>query len=268
MPEPKKWTARGIAALKGEEKIAAITCYDYAAARYVDAAGIHLILVGDSLGMTVLGHKNTLPVTVDNMIHHTAAVVRGTERALVVGDMPFMSYQPGIDLTLINAGRFLKEAGADAVKVEGGAERAELVAAVVGSGIPVMGHVGLTPQSIKDLGGFKVQGRSPEEAETLVNGAKALEQAGVFAIVLEAIPAGLARRITDSVAVPTIGIGAGPDCDGQILVINDLLGTYDEFTPKFVKQYAQLGEEMKRAFGEYIQDVQDGSFPGPEHCYE
>ncbi|MFT5122428.1 MAG: 3-methyl-2-oxobutanoate hydroxymethyltransferase [Candidatus Omnitrophota bacterium] len=268
MASPKKWTARRISALKGKEKIAAVTCYDYATARFVDASGMHLVLVGDSLGMTVLGHKSTLPVTVDDMIHHTAAVVRGTEHALVVGDMPFMSYQPGIDLTMVNAGRFLKEAGADAVKLEGGAERTELVKSVVGSGIPVMGHIGLTPQSIKDFGGFKVQGRSPEEAEKLIKDAKALEAAGVFSIVLEAIPAGLAQRITDSISIPTVGIGAGPYCDGQILVINDMLGTYDEFTPKFVKQYAQLGEEMTRAFGEYIHDVQKGTFPGPEHCYE
>jgi len=267
MSRPKKWTARKIAALKGKEKIAAITAYDYATARFVDASGMHLVLVGDSLGMTMLGYQSTLPVTVDEMIHHTAAVVRGTENALVVGDMPFMSYQPGIDLTMINAGRFLQEAGADAVKIEGGQERVELVEALVKAAIPVMGHIGLTPQSIKDFGGFKVQGRTNEEAERLVADAKALEQAGVFAIVLEAIPPALAQRITDSLSIPTVGIGAGPNCDGQILVINDLLGMYDEFTPKFVKQYAQLGEEMKRAFAEYIRDVQDGTFPSNEHCY-
>jgi 3-methyl-2-oxobutanoate hydroxymethyltransferase len=263
----EKWTSRKIAALKGQEKIAAVAAYDYATARFVDASGMHLILVGDSLGMTVLGYQSTLPVTVDEMIHHTAAVVRGTTHALVVGDMPFMSYQPGVDLTMINAGRFLKEAGADAVKIEGGQERVELVDALVKAAIPVMGHIGLTPQSIKDFGGFKVQGRSEEEARKLLADAKALEDAGVFAVVLEAIPPDLAQEITESISIPTIGIGAGPHCDGQILVVNDLLGMYDEFTPKFVKQYAHLGDEMKKAFTEYIAEVQEGTYPGEEHCY-
>ncbi|GAG18001.1 unnamed protein product, partial [marine sediment metagenome] len=220
------------------EKIAMLTAYDYATAKLIDGAGIPLILVGDSLGMVVLGYESTIPVTMDEMIHHTKAVVRGTTRALVVGDMPFMTYQVSIDDALRNAARFIQEGGAQAVKLEGGESMAETVKRIVSSGIPVMGHIGLTPQSIHQLGGFKVMGKTLEAAIRLMNDAKALDEAGVFAIVLECVPEPLSKLITEKVSVPTIGIGAGKYCDGQVQVISDLLGLYTDFVPKHAKQYA------------------------------
>lgn len=262
-----KWTAAKIQALKGNGRIACLTAYDYSTARLVDAAGIELILVGDSLAMTMLGYKSTLPVTMAEMLHHVAAVSRGVHDAMVVADMPFMSYQASIDSALENAGRFVKEAGADGVKVEGGAIRVPVIAAMVKNGIPVLGHIGLTPQSIKAVGGYKVQGRKPEQAATLLRDAQALAEAGVFAVVLECLPPDLACEITKAVRIPTIGIGAGSACDGQILVSHDMLGIYGDVTPKFVKRYADLGADMKRAFETYKREVEGGEFPGAEHCY-
>ncbi len=261
-----KWTPARIRAQKGKERIPALTAYDVSTARLVDRAGIPILLVGDSLGMTVLGHPTTLPVTLADMLHHTAAVARGVESALVVADMPFLTYQISADEALRNAGRFLQEARADAVKIEGGRERGDTVRRLVSNGIPVMGHIGLTPQSVKEMG-YKVQGRGAAEAQKLLDDAKALEEAGAFAIVLEACPATLAAEITAAVRIPTIGIGAGPGCDGQILVLHDMLGMFPDFTPKFVKVYAELGALMSQAFETYAQDVREGSFPGPEHSY-
>jgi 3-methyl-2-oxobutanoate hydroxymethyltransferase len=262
-----KMTPAAFRALKGKEPLPTLTATDTATARLVDAAGIPLILVGDSLGMTVLGFDSTLSVTLDHMLHHTAAVARGVQNALVVADMPFMTYQVNDDEAVRNAGRFLQEAGADAVKLEGGAERAGLVKRLVQNGIPVMAHIGLTPQSVKELG-YKVQGRGNDAAEKMKTDAKALAEAGAFAIVLEACPAPLAQAITESVPVPTIGIGAGGGCDGQILVLHDMLGMFSDFTPKFVKVYAQLGEQMRQAFEQYAQDVRAHAFPAPEHTYK
>jgi 3-methyl-2-oxobutanoate hydroxymethyltransferase len=267
MSESVQWTAPRIRALKGKEKIVSLTAYDFSTACLVDEAGIHLVLVGDSLGLTMLGYENTLPVTMEEMIHHTAAVSRGVKHALIVADMPFLSYQVSIEQALLNAGRFIKEAGAEAVKIEGGTFRAPTIRALVENGIPVLGHIGLTPQSIHSMGGYKVQGKTPETARQILDDAKALEVAGVFAMVLEGIPAGLAGDITAAVSAPTIGIGAGPNCDGQVLVVHDILGLYGEFKPKFVKRYADLGAEMKKAFAQYKKEVEDGSFPGPEQSY-
>jgi len=236
-------------------------------AHIIDEAGVHLILVGDSLAMTALGYDTTLPVTMDQMLHHTAAVTRGAGNALVVADMPFMSYQASVEQALENAGRFVKEAGAGAVKVEGGTVRAPAVSALVKNGIPVLGHIGLTPQSVRELGGYKVQGRDAGQAEELVEDARALEEAGAFAVVLECVPAGVGGEITRAVGVPTIGIGAGNECDGQILVTHDMLGLYPGHTPKFVKLYADLRAKMKEAVEAYRSEVEDGSFPGPEHSY-
>lgn len=261
------WTPTRIAAAKGRHKIVCLTACDYATAQRMDGAGIHLVLVGDSLAMTVLGYETTLPVTMEEMLHHTAAVVRGVKNALVVADMPFMSYQASDAQAIENAGRFIKDVGAGAVKVEGGAFRAPLVRVLTDNGIPVLGHIGLTPQSVKTLGGYKVQGKLPEEAESLVRDAKELEGAGAFAIVLECVPPALGADITAAVGVPTIGIGAGPNCDGQILVSHDLLGLSPTPTPKFVKPYAAQGDEMTRAFETYAKEVEEGTFPGPEHCY-
>ena len=266
MNERTPWTAPRLRALKRKARIVSLTAYDYSTARLLDEAGIHLILVGDSLGMTVLGYENTLPVTMDEMIHHTAAVARGVKYALVVGDMPFMSYQASIEQALLNAGRFIR-AGAHAVKVEGGAFRAETIRALVQNGIPVLGHIGLTPQSIQAYGGHKVQGRNEDAADQLREDARAVAAAGAFAMVIEGVPADLATEITGLVDIPTIGIGAGPGCDGQVLVVNDILGMFGDFKPKFVKRYAELGAEMKKAFDSYKKDVEGGKFPGPEHCY-
>jgi 3-methyl-2-oxobutanoate hydroxymethyltransferase len=262
-----KWTANAITAEKGKHKLACLTAYDYATARLLDESGIPLALVGDSLGMTVLGYENTLPVSMKDMLHHTAAVARGIKSALIVADMPFMSYQTSVEQAIFNAGRFVKRAGADAVKVEGGAIRVEAVRALVGNGIPVLGHIGLTPQSIKSMGGYRVQGKKPEEAACLLRDAAALAEAGVFALVLECVPPALAAEVTALIPAPTIGIGAGPACDGQVLVLNDLLGLNEGHMPRFVKRYADLASEVRRALGAYRKDVESGAYPGPEHSY-
>lgn len=267
MKTPVKWTAERIKALKGAGRFACLTAYDFTTARWVDEAGIPLVLVGDSLAMTMLGYPTTLPATMDQMLHHVAAVSRGICSALVVADMPFMSYQVSAGQALENAGRFIKEAGADAVKLEGGAFRAETVAALTRNGIPVLGHIGLTPQSLRQMGGYKVQGRQRHEADRLADDAQALQEAGVFAIVLECLPGDLGRTLTEAVTVPTIGIGAGSACDGQILVTHDLLGLSAGRVPSFVKRYAELGEQMKQAFLGYKADVEAGRFPDASHTY-
>jgi 3-methyl-2-oxobutanoate hydroxymethyltransferase len=261
------WTAAAIRAAKGTRKLACLTAADCVTARILDAAGVPLILVGDSLGMTVLGYDTTLPVTMKEMLHHTAAVVRGVRSALVVADMPFLSYQASIEQALFNAGRFLKEAGAGAVKLEGGALRAPTVRALVDNGIPVLGHIGLTPQSVRETG-YTVQGRDPEAAARLGDDAAALAEAGVFGLVLECVPAALAADITAAVPVPTIGIGAGADCDGQVLVLHDMLGLNTGRLPRFVKQYATLAPEIRRAVEAYRRDVESGAFPAAEHTYQ
>jgi len=248
-------------------KITCLTAYDYPTARLLDEAGVEVLLVGDSLGMVMLGHETTLPVTVDEMLHHTRAVRKGTRRALVVADMPFGSYHAEISESVRNAVRFVKEAGAEAVKVEGGERRLELIARLTESEIPVMGHVGLTPQSLHAMGGFKVQGKTPDAAEQLVRDARAVEAAGAFAIVLEGIPRELAALITRELRIPTIGIGAGPECDGQILVINDLLGLTFGPVPKFARQYANLSEIISSTAREYCADVRRGSFPSDAESY-
>jgi len=262
----KSWNVAKIKASKGVCKLPCLTAYDYAGARLADAAGIPLLLVGDSVGMTVLGYGSTLPVTMEDMLHHTAAVVRGTSEALVVADMPFLSYQISIAEGLRNAGRFLQEAGADAVKIEGGAFRAELVQTLTRNGIPVLGHIGLTPQSVNVLGGYKVQGKTADAGGQLVDDAQALSEAGAFAIVVECVPPDIGAAITAAVPVPVISVGAGPFCDGQMLVMHDMLGL-SERTPKFAKTYATLAETMRTAFRTFASDVQSGAFPGPEHCY-
>ena len=243
------------------EKIVMLTAYDYSTARLVDEAGIPLILVGDSLGMVVLGYESTIPVTMEEMLHHTRAVVRGTKQAMVVGDMPFMTYHVSVEDALRNAARFIQEAGAQAVKLEGGVTVAEKVKRIVECGIPVMGHIGLTPQSIHQFGGFKMQGKTPEAAANLLADAKALEQAGAFSIVLETIPAHLGQMITDKISIPTIGIGAGPECDGQVQVINDILGSFTDFVPKHAKQYVKLTDIISKAVSQYRDEVRDGTFP-------
>ena len=250
------------------EPISMLTAYDYPTALAMDQAGVDSILVGDSLAMVVLGYENTLPVTMDEMLHHARAVARGAKSALLVGDLPFMSYQVSVEDAVRNAGRFLKEAGMDAVKLEGGHERADAVRAITSAGIPVVGHIGLTPQSIHQLGGFRAQGKTARAAKRLLEDALILEEAGCFSLVLESVPARLARLISERLSIPTIGIGAGAGCDGQVLVAHDLLGLFDRFTPKFVKQYANLNGEMTRAFNEYIADVQSRAFPAIEHTVE
>ena len=249
------------------EKITMLTAYDYSTAKLIDEVGVPLILVGDSLGMVVLGYESTIPVTMEEMIHHTKAVVRGTKQALVVGDMPFMTYHIDASDALYNAGRFIQEGGAQAVKLEGGEKVAETVRQMVECGIPVMGHIGLTPQSIHQLGGFKVQGRTAETATRLLKDAIALEQAGAFSVVLEAVPAPLAKIITQRVGIPTIGIGAGLDCDGQVQVISDLLGLFTDFVPKHAKQYAKLADIIRTAVADYIAEVQTGDFPTAKQSY-
>ncbi|RME90062.1 MAG: 3-methyl-2-oxobutanoate hydroxymethyltransferase [Anaerolineae bacterium] len=247
------------------EPITMLTAYDYPTALAMDRAGVDSILVGDSLGMVVLGYENTLPVTMDEMIHHCRAVARGARYALLIGDMPFLSYQVSTEEAVRNAGRFLQEGGMDAVKLEGGRERLETVRAIVGAGIPVMGHLGLTPQSIHQLGGFRTQGKTAQAAYRLLEDALLLEEAGCFSIVLESVPAQLAEFVSRRLHIPTIGIGAGVGCDGQVLVTHDLLGLFDRFTPRFVKRYANLHAEMQRAFRDYIADVKAKAFPGEEH---
>ncbi len=259
-----KWTAPKIKAMKGEQKVTSLTAYDTLSARYADEAGIPLILVGDSLAMTVLGYETTLPVTMDEMVHHTAAVSRGVQNGLVVADMPFMSYQGTTEHAMENAGRFIKEAGADAVKIEGGALRVSLVEKLVANGIPVLGHIGLTPQSVKETGGFKMQGKTEEAAQQLLDDAAALEQAGAFALVLECVPAELAQKITVAVKLPTIGIGAGPHCDGQILVFTDVLGMGQGHVPGFVKKFADLKPQIQQALTAYKDEVENNMFPAQQ----
>jgi len=249
------------------EKIAMLTAYDYSTAKLMDEAGIPFILVGDSLGMVTLGYETTIPVTMDEMIHHTKAVVRGTKHALIVGDMPFMTYHVSVEDALRNAARFIQEGGAQAVKLEGGETVADKVKRMVECGMPVLGHIGLTPQSVHQFGGFKVQGRTPEAAVRLLNDARALDEAGVFGIVLETVPAPLSKLITETVSVPTIGIGAGPHCDGQVQVVNDILGLFTDFVPKHAKQYAMLCDVIKGAVSEYMSEVQEQTFPTSKQSY-
>lgn len=264
-----KNTVATFAAAKAKgEKLSMLTAYDYSTAKLEDESGINGILVGDSLGNVVLGYEDTVSVTMEDMIHHGAAVARGAKNALVVVDMPFMSYEVTVEEAVRNAGRLMKEGRAGAVKLEGGVRVAEQIRAIVKAGIPVMGHIGLTPQSINVFGGFKVQGKSEEAARALLADAKAVEEAGAFAVVIEAVPAALAQMITDAVSIPTIGIGAGAACDGQILVYQDMLGMFSDFTPKFVKCYANVGEVMREAFANYAAEVASGAFPTEEHTYK
>ena len=249
------------------EKITMLTAYDYSTARIIDEVGIPLILVGDSLGMVVLGYESTIPVTMEEMLHHTKAVVRGTKRAMVIGDMPFMTYHISVSDALRNAARFIQEGGVQAVKLEGGVTVAEKVRNIVNCGIPVMGHIGLTPQSIHQLGGYKVQGKTREAAARLLEDARALEQAGAFAIVLETVPAPLAILITQSISIPTIGIGAGIGCDGQVQVISDILGSFTDFVPRHAKQYAKLADIIRAAVTKYDNEVKAGSFPTEEQSF-
>lgn len=249
------------------QKITMLTAYDFPTARMMDEVGLDIILVGDSLGNVVLGYETTLFVTMEDMIHHTKAVSRAVKNTMVVGDMPFLSFNLSVPESLRNAGRFMQEAGAQAVKLEGGKERAEVVKALTDAGIPVMGHIGLTPQAVHQLGGFRVQGKDLETARKLIEDAQVLEKAGAFAVVLECVPAPLAKKITQEVGIPTIGIGAGPHCDGQVLVSHDLLGLFGGHVAKFVRQYAQIGDIMKEAFKAYKEDVEKGEFPAEEHCY-
>lgn len=250
-----------------QEKISVLTAYDYPFAQLMDAAGIDIILVGDSVGSVFSGYDNTLPVTLDEMLYHTRAVVRGSQHALIVTDMPFMSYQVDERDARLNAGRLIKEGGAQAVKLEG-EHMAATIRAIVDIDIPVMGHIGLTPQSIHRMGGFKVQGRMEEQARKILADARAVEEAGAFAMVLEGIPSDLAKQVTDSVAVPTIGIGAGVDCDGQVLVIHDILGLCDKYSPRFVKRYADISATISRGIGDYIKEVKNAEFPTPEHSFK
>ncbi len=264
----EKVTTQTIRKMKQDgKKITMLTAYDYSMAALLDQVGIDILLVGDSLGMVVLGYETTLPVTMEEMLHHTRAVSRAARRAMVVGDMPFMSYQISAEQALENAGRFLKEANAHAVKLEGGQEIADTVKKIVDSGIPVMGHLGLTPQSIHQLGGYGVQGKESKAARKMIQDAKALEAAGIFSLVLECVPTALAKVITEEISVPTIGIGAGIHCDGQVLVTHDLLGLFEKFIPKFVKRYAELNKPVKEAVKQFIEEVQTGKFPGVEHSF-
>lgn len=250
------------------KKISMLTAYDYSTAKLMDEAGIHGILVGDSLGNVMLGYEDTIPVTMENMITFGSAVARGANDALVVIDLPFMSYQISTAQALENAGRLMKEAGADAVKLEGGASVCPQIKAITDAGIPVMAHIGLTPQSVNVFGGFKIQGKSREAALKLIEDAKNVEEAGAFAVVLEGIPSSVAEIITNSINIPTIGIGAGAECDGQILVNQDMFGMFSDFTPKFVKRYAEIGKEMKRAIADYMEEVEDGVFPAECNQYK
>lgn len=264
-----KTTVATLKKMKEENnKITMLTCYDYSTAKLMDAAGVEILLVGDSLGNTMLGYENTLPVTMEDMIAHTAAVSRGAKNALILGDMPFLSYQTSVYDAVKNAGRFMKEAGANAVKLEGGARVCPQIKAIVEADIPVCAHIGLTPQSVNAFGGFKVQGKSVDAARTLIEDAKRVEDAGACMVVLEGIPAKLAEIITDTVSIPTIGIGAGAGCDGQVLVYQDMLGMFTDYVPKFVKQFANVGEVMTKAFTDYMQEVKAGTFPAQEHTYK
>jgi 3-methyl-2-oxobutanoate hydroxymethyltransferase len=250
------------------EKIAMLTAYDFGISSILDDSDIDMILVGDSLGMVVLGYETTLPVTMEDMLHHTKAVARAAQKALIITDMPFLSYQISSETALANAGRFLQEANAQGIKLEGGREYADTVRKITQAGIPVMAHLGLTPQSIHQIGGFKVQGKQEDSATRILQDAKILEEAGAFSMVLECIPEKLAQEITKSISIPTIGIGAGIDCDGQVLVVNDMLGMYDRLTPKHVKKYANLNLEIKKAIHDYIKEVKQLKFPDSEHCFK
>lgn len=250
------------------EKITMLTAYDYSTARLMDEAGVNSILVGDSLGNVMLGYENTLSVTMEDMIHHIKAVKRGVKNALIVGDMPFMSYQVSTEQAVENAGRLIKEGGADVVKLEGGADVCDQIKAIVKATIPVCAHIGLTPQSINAFGGFKVQGKSIEAAQKLIDDALAVEEAGAFAVVIEGVPAEIAAIITEKLSIPTIGIGAGAGCDGQVLIYQDMLAMFSDFTPKFVKKYAEVGQIMSNAFKTFIKEVKDGTFPQKEHTYK
>lgn len=250
------------------QKIVTLTAYDYPTARLLDEAGVDVLLVGDSLGMVVLGYESTLPVTLGDILHHTRPVARAAERALVVADLPFMTFQISPEEALRSAGRLMQEGGAHAVKLEGGREVAPTVIRLVQAGVPVMGHLGFTPQSVHALGGYRVQGRTEDAARRLLDDAAALVEAGVFALVLEMVPRQVARLVTERVPVPTIGIGAGPDCDGQVLVLHDLLGLYTRQSPRFARRYADLAGVIRTAVGEYADDVRGGAFPGPEHSFE
>jgi 3-methyl-2-oxobutanoate hydroxymethyltransferase len=266
--EKKKPTLAELMEMKRQgRKIRMITAYDYPTALLVDQSPIEMILVGDSVGMVVLGYDSTVPVTMEEMIHHTKAVVRGARSSFIVADLPFMSYQVSVEEAVRNAGRLIKEGGADAVKLEGGGPMAETVRAIVSVGIPVMGHLGLTPQTATMLGGLKVQARDAAAARSILDDARALEAAGAFSIVLEAIPAQLAERITRSLTISTIGIGAGPQCDGQVLVMHDAIGLFQRFVPKFVKRYADVGQAIAQALESYSQEVDSGTFPGAEHSF-
>lgn len=250
------------------QKITMLTCYDYIMAELISSQNIDMLLVGDSVGNVKLGYENTLPVTVDDMIYHTKMVKRGNKGAVLVTDMPFMSYESGVEEAVKNAGRIIKEGGAEAVKLEGGSEIEAQIKAIVNAKIPVVGHLGLTPQAVNKFGGFKVQGRTEESRCKLMSDARILENAGVFAVVLEAVPEELAHEITDILKIPTIGIGAGRYCDGQVLVTDDMLGMFEDFTPKFVKKYADVGAAVKKAVGEYINEVEAGEFPGEGNIYK
>ena len=263
----KKTVVTFAQAKQNKEKLTMLTAYDYSTAKLMDEAGVDSILVGDSLGNVVLGYEDTLSVTMEDMIHHGAAVARGAKEALVVVDMPFMSYQTSVYDAVVNAGRLMKEGRAQAVKLEGGVEVAPQIKAITQAGIPVVGHLGLTPQSINCFGGFKVQGKTEAAAKKLIDDALAIQEAGVFAIVLECVPAKLAKLVTEKLAVPTIGIGAGSDCDGQVLVYADMLGMFSDFTPKFVKRFAETGAVMKEAFKKYNEEVKSGAYPKEEHTY-
>jgi 3-methyl-2-oxobutanoate hydroxymethyltransferase len=266
--EKKKSTLAELMEMKRQgRKIRMITAYDYPTALLVDQSPIEMILVGDSVGMVVLGYDSTVPVTMEEMIHHTKAVVRGARSSFIVADLPFMSYQVSVEEAVRNAGRLIKEGGADAVKLEGGGPMAETVRAIVSVGIPVMGHLGLTPQTATMLGGLKVQARDAAAARSILDDARALEAAGAFSIVLEAIPAQLAERITRGLTISTIGIGAGPQCDGQVLVMHDAIGLFQRFVPKFVKRYADVGQAIAQALESYSQEVDSGTFPGAEHSF-
>lgn len=255
-------------AKKKGDKLTMLTAYDYSMAKLMDKCGINGILVGDSVGMVCLGYEDTISVTMEDMIHHTKAVTRGVKDTLVVADMPFMSYQTSVYDAVVNAGRLMKEGRAHAVKLEGGVEVCDKIEAITKASIPVMAHIGLTPQSVNAIGGFKVQGKDEVAARKLIEAAKAVEKAGAFAVVLECVPSKLAKIISQEIDIPTIGIGAGSDCDGQILVYQDMLGLFEDFKPKFVKQFASVGEVMESAFKDYIDEVKDGTFPGPEHGFK
>lgn len=261
-------TVTEIRSMKADGKrITVLTAYDASMARLLSSCGVDILLVGDSLGMVMLGYDSTVPVTMDEMLHHAKAVRRGAPDSFIVGDMPFGSYHTGVRDAIVNGQRFLKEAGCDGVKLEGGLAMCEIVKALVGAGVPVMAHIGLTPQTASQLGGYKVQGKGIEEARRLLAEARELEEAGAFGIVLECVPSKLARVITKSLAIPTIGIGAGVDCAGQVLVTHDLLGMFEKFTPKFVKKYADLAPLMKNAVLQYNAEVREGAYPGPEHGF-